>query len=89
MFSCVANRLPHIGSLILRVRSKSWGKMSEEYGGCSNSSHPQCRSSCHTHSALWGLAGLLHCSKDADVYSECHVVPVAPESPCCTMRSLF
>ncbi|GFV94953.1 hypothetical protein TNCV_1029511 [Trichonephila clavipes] len=56
MSSRVANRLPRIGSLMLGMRSKSQSKVSGEYGGCSNSSHLQSQSSCHTHSALHGLA---------------------------------
>ncbi|PRD29448.1 UNVERIFIED_CONTAM: hypothetical protein NCL1_29390 [Trichonephila clavipes] len=38
--------------LNLGTRSKSQGEMSGEYGGCSNSSHPQRRSRCRTHS-MW------------------------------------
>ena len=34
-------------------------------------------------------AGLLLCPQDPDVYPECHVVPVAPGSPCSTVWSLF
>ena len=34
-------------------------------------------------------AGLLHCPQDLDAYPKCHVLPVAPESPCSTVRSLF
>ncbi|GFW01103.1 hypothetical protein TNCV_1763411 [Trichonephila clavipes] len=55
MSSRVANHLPRIGFIILGRRSKSQGKMSGEYGGCSNSSHPQRQNSCRTHSALCGL----------------------------------
>ncbi|GFW56608.1 hypothetical protein TNCV_1863181 [Trichonephila clavipes] len=56
MSSFVAYRLPRIGPLILGLRTKSLGKMSREYGGCSKSSHPQRRSSCRTHSAICGHA---------------------------------
>ncbi|GFR28497.1 hypothetical protein TNCT_204801 [Trichonephila clavata] len=84
MSSRVANRLPRIGSLILGIRSNSQGEMSGRYGGCSNSSHPQRRIS-----TLCGLAELLHCLQDPDVYPECPVVPVAPVSQCSTARSPF
>ncbi|GFW16773.1 hypothetical protein TNCV_1551251 [Trichonephila clavipes] len=40
----------------LNLGKESQGEMSREYSGCSNSSLPQRRSSCHTHSALCGLA---------------------------------
>ncbi|GFY72441.1 hypothetical protein TNIN_71231 [Trichonephila inaurata madagascariensis] len=63
--------------------------MSEEYGGCSISSHPQRRSSCRTHSALYGLAlsgWIIALSQDPDVYPEHHIVPVLVVS---TVRSLF
>ncbi|GFV90840.1 hypothetical protein TNCV_2324091 [Trichonephila clavipes] len=56
MSSRVANRLPRIGSLILGMRLKSQDEMSGEYGGFSNSSHPQLRSSCPIHGALCGIA---------------------------------
>ena len=34
-------------------------------------------------------AGLLHCPQDPNVYSECHNIPVAPESFWNTVQSLF
>ncbi|GFQ75219.1 hypothetical protein TNCT_193401 [Trichonephila clavata] len=80
MSSRVANRLPRIGSLILGIRSNSQAKCREVWG-CSNSSHPQRRIS-----TLCGLAELLHCLQDPDVYPECPVVPVAPVSQCSTAR---
>ena len=58
MSSHVANLLPRSTSLNLRMWSKLQGEVSGEYGGCSNYFHPQRanRSSCRTHSALFGLA---------------------------------
>ena len=56
MSFCVANCLQRGGSLILRMRLKSQGEKSGEYGGCSYSSHPQRHSSCPSHFVLCGLA---------------------------------
>ncbi|GFW20437.1 hypothetical protein TNCV_4547041 [Trichonephila clavipes] len=92
MSSRIANRLPRIGSLILGIRSKSQGEMSGEYGGSSNSSHHNVGvAAVHTllYVVLHCRAGLLHCPQDPDAYPESHVVPVAPGSPCSTVRSLF
>ncbi|GFV91796.1 hypothetical protein TNCV_2974681 [Trichonephila clavipes] len=92
MSSRVTNHLPRIGSLILGMRSKSQGEISGEYGGWSNSSHPNVGvAAVHTllYVVLHCRAGLLHCPLDPDVYPEPHVVPVAPGSPCSTVLSLF
>ncbi|GFV36902.1 hypothetical protein TNCV_4767001 [Trichonephila clavipes] len=92
MSSRVTNHLPRISSSFFGMRSKSQGEMAGECGRCSNSTHPQRRNSCRTHSAYVVLhcrTELLHYPQDPDVHPERHVEPVTPGSPCSTVRSLF
>ncbi|GFQ83401.1 uncharacterized protein TNCT_323731 [Trichonephila clavata] len=68
MSSSVANRLPRNGSLNLGMRSKSQGEVSGEWGGCSNSSHHEHRSSCRAHSVLCCFA------------LSCRIIALSPRS---------
>ncbi|GFY10465.1 uncharacterized protein TNCV_1463541 [Trichonephila clavipes] len=96
MSSRIANLLPRIGSLILRMRSKSQGEMSGEYGGCSNSFHSRRRSNCRIHSTLCGIVvvheycpvhNIRTCVPNAMLYLSHQEVPIILCGHCSAMKN--